>query len=130
MHSQLVNLSNILTNRKCLPWSWVIAKVLARNVNLTSKKRSVLFGNLNKRSTSGLGVGEGDMKCPELASWKYETQFSKHEKLIDGPAVPVPVSTQLASRRFLFVFVWMNGLNFRKLFKLVGNSVLKDLVDR
>ena len=47
------------TNRKCLPWSWVIAKVLAQNVNLTSKKRSVLFRNLNKRSTWGLGVGEG-----------------------------------------------------------------------
>ena len=128
MHSRLVNLSNILTNRKCLPWSWVIAKVLARNVNLTSKKRSVLFGNLNKRSTSGLGVGEGDMKCPELASWKYETQFSKREKLIDGPAVS---STQLASRCFMFAFVWMNFLNFRiKLFKLVGNSVFQDLIDR
>ena len=48
----------ILTNRKCLPWSWVIAKVLAQNVNLTSTKRSVLFGNLNKRSTWRLGVAE------------------------------------------------------------------------
>ena len=82
MHSQLVNLSGILTNRKFLPWSWVIAIVLARNVNLTSEKRSVLFGNLNKRSTWGLGVGGGDMKCPELASWKFETQFSKDEELI------------------------------------------------
>ena len=68
MHSQLVNLSNILTNIKCLPLSWVIAKVLAQNVNLTSKKHSVLFGNLNKRSTWGLGVGGGDMKFPELSS--------------------------------------------------------------
>ena len=71
MHSQLVNLSGILTNRKCLPWSCVIARVLAQNVNLTSKKRSVLCSNLNKRSTWRLGVGGGDMNSPELASWKF-----------------------------------------------------------
>ena len=101
----LVNLSGILTNRKCLPWSWVIAKVLAQNVNLTSKKRSVLFGNRNKRSTWELGVGGGDMKCPELALWKYETQFSKHENLIDGPPVSSMHSISLAS---IFVCFCLN----------------------
>ena len=96
------------TNRKCLPWSWVIAKVLAPNVNLTSEKRSVLFGNLNKRSTWALGVGGGDMKCPELASWKFETQFSKDEKLIDGPAVSSMHSISLTT---FFVCFCLNELS-------------------
>ena len=121
MHSQLVNLPNILTNRKCLPWSWVIAKVLAQNVNLTSKKRSVLFGNFNKRSTWGLGVEEGTWNV--LNSPHENTKHnSVNMKNWSTGHVYLPC-TQLASRHFFVCFFfWMNCLNFCKLFKLVGNS--------
>ena len=77
----------ILTNRKCLPWSWVIAKVLAQNVNLTSKKRSVLFGNLTKRSIWRLGVAEEGTWNVLNSPYENTKQFSKHEKLIGRPPV-------------------------------------------
>ena len=48
------------------------------------------------------------MKCPELASLKFETQFSKDEKLIDGPAVS---SMHLISLTTFFVCFCLNELS-------------------